>query len=107
MATLGEVFFDCVDLREILQNSSPLKWLAREFLIRRKTWPPWLGVGARLFTLYGHEEILKKIFSETPSPILTCSRGAHGRHGGGSVFALYGHEEILKKYSFQKPLIRF
>ena len=66
----------------------------------------------RLFSLYGHEEILKKIFSETPEVIsLECSMGENcslnfdpsknmAAVGGGGeeiFFALYGHEKILKK----------
>ena len=50
MAGVEGGFFNCVDFREILQNSSSLKPLVR------------LG----LFALYGHEEILKKSFSLKP-----------------------------------------
>ena len=82
--------------------------------------------GGDFFALYRNEEILKKIFSETPGPILksfhrsvpwvtffkTCLRNfdmlenmGKGGGGGGGLFALHGHEEILKKSPSLKPLV--
>ena len=78
-----------------------------------------------LFALYGHEEILKKLFSpkllvrfwnkftgmflgwpfsKTVRKILSVYKYGSGECG---LFALYRHEEILEISCSQKPLVRF